>query len=198
MKIIAITGSIGCGKTYIADLIKSLGYVVFDADKEVKNFYKNKKFLEKIKNFFSDCFEKELLNKRKLRNLVFNNDFELKKLESIIHPLLKQKLKEKIKKSAKKSDFIFIDAALIFEMNWDKYCDYVILADVDEKIQKQRVMNRDKILAEDFEKIIAKQIDNNIKKEKADLIINTEISKGKIIVLLINFINEIKNARNLL
>lgn len=194
MKIIAITGSIGCGKTYIANLIKSLGYTVFDADKEVANFYKNSEFIKLIKTYFSDCFENELLNKRKLRDLVFNDNHKLKKLESIIHPLLKQKLKQKIRKSVNKSNFIFIDAALIFEMNWDIYCDYIILADVDRKIQKQRVMKRDKISADDFEKIVAKQIDNNIKKEKSDLIINTENSDGKIKVLIIKFLNEIENA----
>lgn len=194
MKIIAITGSIGCGKTYIANLIKSLGYTVFDADKEVANFYKNSEFINLIKTYFSDCFENELLNKRKLRDLVFNDNHKLKKLESIIHPLLKQKLKQKIRKSVNKSNFIFIDAALIFEMNWDIYCDYIILADVDRKIQKQRVMKRDKISADDFEKIVAKQIDNNIKKEKSDLIINTENSDGKIKVLIIKFLNEIENA----
>ena len=55
-----------------------------------------------------------------------NNKNKLKKLESVIHPLLKQKLKQKIRKLYKKTDILFIDAALIFEMNWDKYCDYII------------------------------------------------------------------------
>ena len=194
MKIIAVTGSIGCGKTYISGVIKSLGYQVFDADKEVKLFYKNNDFLNLIKFDFSDCFDNNLLNKRKLRDLVFNNSEKLKKLESIIHPLLKQKLKQKIRKSAKNSDFLFIDAALIFEMNWDIYCDFVILADVDKDIQRKRVMNRDKISADDFEKIIAKQIDNDIKKEKSDLIINTELSEGIISVILIDFLKDIENA----
>lgn len=194
MKIIAVTGSIGCGKTYISGVIKSLGYQVFDADKEVKLFYNNNDFLNLIKFDFSDCFDNNLLNKRKLRDLVFNNSEKLKKLESIIHPLLKQKLKQKIRKSAKNSDFLFIDAALIFEMNWDIYCDFVILADVDKDIQRKRVMNRDKISADDFEKIIAKQIDNDIKKEKSDLIINTELSEGIISVMLIDFLKDIENA----
>ena len=45
MKIIAITGSIGCGKTFIANILKSMGYDIFDADKTVKYFYYNKKFI---------------------------------------------------------------------------------------------------------------------------------------------------------
>ena len=194
MKIIAITGSIGCGKTYISDMIKSLGYIVFDADKEVRKFYKNKKFLSIIKQNFPNVFKNEVFNKRDLRELVFNNKNELKKLENIIHPLLKQKLKEKVRKNCKNTDFIFIDAALIFEMNWDKYCDYIILADVDKEIQKRRVMIRDNISQKDFEKIIKNQTDNEIKKQKSDFIINTELPDGIVKVLLIKLIKEVLDA----
>ena len=194
MKIIAITGSIGCGKTYISDMIKSFGYIVFDADKEVRNFYKNKKFLNIIKQNFPNVFKNDVFNKKELREHVFNNKDELKKLENIIHPLLKQKLKEKIRKNCKKTDFIFIDAALIFEMNWDKYCDYIILADVDKEIQKRRVMIRDNITEEHFEKIIKNQTDNEIKKQKSDFIINTELPDGIVKILLIKFIKEVLNA----
>lgn len=194
MKIIAITGSIGCGKTYISDMIKSLGYIVFDADKEVRNFYKNKKFLSIIKQNFPNVFKNEVFNKKELRELVFNNKDELKKLENIIHPLLKQKLKEKVRKNCKNTDFIFIDAALIFEMNWDKYCDYIILADVDKEIQKRRVMIRDNITEKDFEKIIKNQTDNEIKKQKSDFIINTELPDGIVKILLIKFIKEVLDA----
>ena len=194
MKIIAITGSIGCGKTYISDMIKSLGYIVFDADKEVRKFYKNKNFLSIIEKNFPDVFKNGIFNKKELRELVFNNKNELKKLENIIHPLLKQKLKEKIRKNSKNTDFIFIDAALIFEMNWDKYCDYIILADVDKEIQKRRVMIRDNISQKDFEKIIKNQTDNEIKKQKSDFIINTELPDGIVKILLIKFIKEVLDA----
>lgn len=194
MKIIAITGSIGCGKTYISDMIKSLGYIVFDADKEVRNFYKNKKFLNVIKQNFPNVFKNDVFNKKELREHVFNNKDELKKLENIIHPLLKQKLKEKVRKNCKNTDFIFIDAALIFEMNWDKYCDYIILADVDKETQKRRVMIRDNITEKDFEKIIKNQTGNEIKKQKSDFIINTELPDGIVKILLIKFIKEVLNA----
>ena len=194
MKIIAITGSIGCGKTYISNIIRSLYYPVFDADKEIKLFYKNKEFLEDIKSEFPKCFENNVFNKRKLRDLVFNDNKKLKKLEAKTHPLLKKKFKNKIKKSAKNSELFFIDAALIFEMGWDVFCDYIILADVDKNIQKQRVIKRDNINEQDFEKIIANQTDNEIKKEKSDFVINTEIPEGIIKVMLIKFIDEVINA----
>ncbi len=193
MKIIAITGSIGCGKTFLANIIRSLGYVVYDADKWVKYLYYRPAFLNVIKQSFPKVFDNDgSFNKRKLRNLVFNNTNELKRLEKIVHPFLKQKLLNIIHKNAEKDCVLFFDAALLIEMKWNIYCQAVILADVDRNIQKQRVMARDNISAEDFEKIVSVQMDNEQKKKFADVIINTDKSEALLKVELINIIEELK------
>ena len=194
MKIIAITGSIGCGKTFLANIIRGLGYVVYDADKWVKYLYYRQAFLNVIKQNFPKVFDDYgSFNKRKLRNLVFNNTNELKRLEKIVHPFLKQKLLNIIHKNAEKDCLLFFDAALLIEMKWNIYCQAVILADVDKNIQKQRVMARDNISAEDFEKIVSVQMDNEQKKKFADVIINTDKSENLLKVELINIIEELKN-----
>ena len=193
MKIIAITGSIGCGKTFLANIIRSLGYVVYDADKWVKYLYYRPAFLNVIKQSFPKVFDNDgSFNKRKLRNLVFNNTNELKRLEKIVHPFLKQKLLNIIHKNAEKDCVLFFDAALLIEMKWNIYCQAVILADVDKNIQKQRVMARDNVSAEDFEKIVSVQMDNEQKKKFADVIINTDKSENLLKVELINIIEELK------
>lgn len=193
MKIIAITGSIGCGKTFLANIIRSLGYVVYDADKWVKYLYYRPAFLNVIKQSFPKVFDNDgSFNKRKLRNLVFNNTNELKRLEKIVHPFLKQKLLNIIHKNAEKDCVLFFDAALLIEMKWNIYCQAVILADVDKNIQKQRVMTRDNVSAEDFEKIVSVQMDNEQKKKFADVVINTDKSEALLKVELINIIEELK------
>ena len=193
MKIIAITGSIGCGKTFLANIIRSLGYVVYDADKWVKYLYYRPAFLNVIKQSFPKVFYNDgSFNKRKLRNLVFNNTNELKRLEKIVHPFLKQKLLNIIHKNAEKDCVLFFDAALLIEMKWNIYCQAVILADVDKNIQKQRVMARDNVSAEDFEKIVSVQMDNEQKKKFADVVINTDKSEALLKVELINIIEELK------
>lgn len=193
MKIIAITGSIGCGKTFLANIIRSLGYVVYDADKWVKYLYYRPAFLNVIKQSFPKVFDNDgSFNKRKLRNLVFNNTNELKRLEKIVHPFLKQKLLNIIHKNAEKDCVLFFDAALLIEMKWNIYCQAVILADVDKNIKKQRVMARDNVSAEDFEKIVSVQMDNEQKKKFADVVINTDKSEALLKVELINIIEELK------
>lgn len=193
MKIIGITGSIGCGKTYLANILKSLGYSVYNPDIWGKKLYKKPCFLKIIKQNFPDVFESDgSFNKRKLRNSVFNNNDLLKKLESIIHPFLKRKLKKTIRKFALKEEFLFLDVALLLEMKWDKYCDYIILADVEEDIQIKRVMRRDNINEEDVRKIISLQSDKMTKYSHSDYIINTGLPTGINKIQLIKFLREIK------
>jgi len=193
MKIIGITGSIGCGKTYLANLLKSMGYSVYNPDLWVRNLYKKNNFLNVIKQNFPTVFDVNgNFNKRKLREIVFNDNKQLKKLENIIHPFLKIKLKKIISKFARKEDFLFLDVALLLEMNWDKYCDFIIVADVEKEIQIKRVMERDGVKREDVEKIIAVQSDKMIKYASADYIINTALPDGINKVQLIKFLQEIE------
>lgn len=195
MKIIAITGSIGCGKSFLANIIRSLGYVVYDADKWVKYLYYRPAFLKVIKQNFPEVFDANgTFNKRKLRNLVFNNNQELKRLEKLVHPFLKQKLLNVILKNSQTNRVFFFDAALLFEMKWNIYCQSVILADVDKNIQKQRVMIRDNISAADFEKIVSVQIDNEQKKQFVNAVINTDKTENLLKIELIKIIEELINA----
>ncbi len=174
MKLAAITGSIGCGKTTLSKIVRRLGYVVYDIDGWVRRLYYQKDFIKVIAAHFPEVMEGEKVNKRKLRNLVFGDNARLKVLESLIHPFLKQTLMNVRRRNARRADLFFMDVALLFEMGWDKYCDYIVVADVDYETQKMRVMRRDNISAADFDKINRIQMDNAAKKVLADVIINTD------------------------
>ena len=191
MKIVGITGSIGCGKTYLANIIKKLGFSVYNPDFWVRDLYQKKDFLQVIAREFPQTFENGVFNKRKLRTLVFDDNKQLKKLESLIHPFLGKKLKKIINKNARYEDVLFLDVALLLEFGWDKYCDYIIVADVYDEIQKQRVMKRDHISEADFNKIVAVQMDKNLKRAFADVVIDTNSKENHLKVLLIKFIEEI-------
>lgn len=188
MKLVAITGSIGCGKTTIAKIIKSLGYVVFDVDAWVRRLYFHRDFIDTIVKNFPDTCENGVFCKRKLRHLVFDNKEELKKLEALIHPFIKDELKSVIRRNAKSDDIYFIDVALLFEMGWDKYCDFIIVADVDDEIQKLRVMKRDNVSAEHFEKINKIQMDKKKKADLADIVVDTDIPLNLLKVDILNII----------
>ena len=194
MKLAAITGSIGCGKTTLSKIVRRLGYVVYDFDGWVRRLYYQKDFIKVIAAHFPEVMEGEKVNKRKLRNLVFGDNARLKVLESLIHPFLKQTLMNVRRRNARRADLFFMDVALLFEMGWDKYCDYIVVADVDYETQKMRVMRRDNISAADFDKINRIQMDNAAKKVLADVIINTDKPINLLKVELLAMIEEIEGC----
>ena len=143
----------------------------------------------------NECFPNSVkdgvADKRYLRNIVFDNKEKLKELENLIYPFLDKKIRKTVRLYAKKNCICFLDAALLFEKGWDKYCDVIILADVDYEIQKQRVMKRDNISAEDFDKINNIQIKNSDKKILSDIIIDTDKTINLLKIELIEIIENI-------
>ena len=194
MLLVAITGSIGCGKTTLAKIVRKLGYAVFDVDAWVRQIYFNKEFLQKLGNLFDGAVKNGVADKKFLRNMVFDDKNKLQKLENLIFPFLNDKIRKTISKNACKNYVAFLDAALLFEKGWDKYCDVVILADVDYEIQKKRVMKRDKISAEDFDKINNIQIKNEKKKKMADIVVDTNKNLNILKKEMIEIVDGLENS----
>ncbi len=191
MILTAITGSIGCGKTTISNMLREQGYLVYDIDKWVKLLYYKDNFLNIVQQNFPQVFENGLLNKRKLRQLVFDDYNQLKILEDLIHPFLERKLRKIIRKN-KNDGLVFVDVALLFEMGWEKFFDYVVLADVCYDKQKERVMKRDNITAEDFDKINQLQMPRDEKVKKVDFVIDTDVVKGQLIRQIFDMVRNIQ------
>lgn len=190
MILTAITGSIGCGKTTISDILREAGFVVYDMDKLVKYLYYKKNFLRVIESKFPEAFEGGIFNKRRLRTLVFDNPEKLKVLEGLIHPFLTRKLRAIIRKN-RSAEPVFVDVALLFEMGWEIYFDNIILADVGYEIQKKRVMERDHISAADFEKINCLQMPREEKLKRVDFVVNTDAAKNILKKRLLDIVEEL-------
>lgn len=194
MKLAAITGSIGCGKTTMAKIIRSMGYCVYDVDGWVRRLYYKPEFIKVIVGHFPEVVENGRFNKRRLRNLVFNDNAKLKQLEALIHPFLRQTLKNVISRHSRSDGLFFLDVALLFEMGWDIYCDCIILADVDYDVQRKRVMERDKITAEDFDKINDIQMSNKDKALLSDIVVNTDKPRNQLKLDLIGIVEGLENS----
>ena len=172
MHLIGITGFIGSGKTTVGEILKDLGYVVFDMDVWCRKMYFEEDFLHIIKKNFPQTFENNLFNKRKLRNLVFSNEKELQKLEDLTHPYLKKKFIKMIHKNRFNPYVFFIESALLFKMGLSQYCSNIIITTAPYEIMEQRVIKRDKITKTDFENIFNNQ-DKLIEPDLSCFIINT-------------------------
>ena len=157
---IAITGKIGSGKSTVAEIIKDIGYFVFESDKEVDKLFNSNHTKNKIKNLFykiQNLTNKDgSINKTLLGDYVFSNKNELKNLEDLIYPLL-NKERQKFINSKKMEKILFFDIPLLFEKKLFTEYNFIIYVYVKDKIQKERVLRRKKMNKDKLKKILEAQ-----------------------------------------
>tara|TARA_B100000287_G_scaffold419454_1_gene457689 strand:- start:151 stop:762 length:612 start_codon:yes stop_codon:yes gene_type:complete len=192
---IAITGKIASGKSTVSEIIKKLGFSVFESDKEVNKLFRVKSTKKKIKDLFfekiDNLIEKDgSINKGLLGDYVFLNKDELKNLEDLIHPLL-NKEKQKFIDSNKKKKILFFDIPLLFEKKLFSHYNFIIYVYVQKKIQEERVLKRKKMNKNKFEKILDAQ-NYNLKDYNKFISIKIDTSKDldQIKRTLVSFINK--------
>ena len=193
MIIIGITGSIGMGKSTIASMLKSFNIPVFDADYEVKKIIENSMLVKKeIKKKWPDVVfinkGKELVNKNKLGELIFNNIKYKANLEKIIHPLVNKKREQFLKKYKNKKNIVAMDVPLLYETSINEICDYIFLALTSEKNQKHRVLQRLNMTEEKFLMIKKNQWSDKMKKSLNPCIINTSFGKAVTFFIILFFL----------
>ena len=160
---VGLTGGIGSGKSFVAKIFNTMGIPVYNSDIEAKKLY----LREDVRKTMIDFFGKDVylnngqINKVYLANVIFNNKEALNKVNSIIHPLVKQHFTDWLKKH-KEAPYIIKEAAILFESGAykDMHKTIAVVAPVDLRIK--RVIERDKTDKE----IILKKIENQLSDEE--------------------------------
>jgi dephospho-CoA kinase len=191
---VAITGSIGSGKSTFANYLESKGYVVINADNISKDILSFDEKIKKkiIKEFGSNSYSDGKLNKKFIASQVFSNPANLYKLNSILHPQVLQKIDTLINIKYKNENIIFIEAALIYEADIEKMFNYVILVTADFNIRLKRSLESGKFTEADFIKRDKNQIPQEEKEKRADFIFsnngseNDLIKKADLLLLTLN------------
>ena len=181
---IGITGSIGTGKTTIANIFASFGIPVFNADKEIKTILGTKKIKGEIKRIWPKIIKKGQIDKHKLRSIIFSHKTEKKRLENLLYPYLQNK-KEKFEKVNYKKEILVYDIPLIYETGSEKNYNFILLANCDPELQRKRVLIRDKISDSLYKKIIKSQLSFDEKVKFRPKIINTNNLKLIIIISIV-------------
>jgi len=168
MIVLGLTGAIAMGKSTVAKQFAYFKVQVFDADKINHEILANDKtVLEKIKQVFPQIVFNDVIDRKKLGDIVFNDKKSLEKLENILHPEIMKKVDEFIQKHSNKK-IILLDIPLLFETGLDKKCDYTISVEAPYFLQKIRVLTRPTMTEDKFKKIISHQ-----ERYKTDFIIDT-------------------------
>ena len=176
---IGITGSIGTGKTTIANMFAIFNIPIFNADREIKKILTKKEITQKL-NIWPVVIKKGYINKLKLRQIIFSNINEKERLEKLLYPYLEIELK-RFETINRKKNILVYDVPLIYETKTEEKYDIILLAHCNKKTQKKRVLNRDKISSALFEKIVASQLSFNEKLKFKPQIINT---KNRLLILI--------------
>lgn len=175
MLVVGLTGNIGCGKSSLSELLMSKNIDVIDADIISREIMYDKELLETIFYEFGTEIKNNdgTLNRKKLGNIVFNDDDMLIKLNSITHPAIKRKINDRIIDiSNQGKNIVVIDAALLIEGKFLDLVDKLVVITCNEEVQLNRVINRDNMTKEEALKRINSQMKQDEKIKYADYIID--------------------------
>ncbi len=171
-KIIGLTGGIGSGKTTVAKFIEEAGFPVYYSDDRAKDIVNVDEDLKhRIINLLGQeaYNENGFYNRRYVAERVFGNQELLLKLNSLIHPAVKNDFESWV--GIQDAEFLFKETALLFELKLNESCYQSVLVTADDNIRIKRVMDRDGRTYREIEAVMDKQMHEKDKIKRADFII---------------------------
>lgn len=173
--IIGITGGIGAGKSTVSNILRSMGYPVYDSDIQARKLQNEnvelKKNIQKI--FGEDIYNESGLDRPALSKIVFKNPELLAQLNNIVHPVVLSDFKAWVKSNSQ-AKAVFIESAILFESGFNKLTNKIILVTASEEIRIARVVKRDGISHEQVRERIQRQTSDEVKKKCSDAVIYTD------------------------
>jgi dephospho-CoA kinase len=174
--ILGLTGSIGMGKSTVAQMFRDLGVPVFDADAAVHELQgPGGALLPMIEAAFPGSTGPAGVDRVKLGSAVFGNGEKLKLLESIVHPAVGAMREGFLEENAGQPLIVF-DIPLLFEKGRSRQIDEVAVVSAPANQQRARVMARPGMTEEKFAQILALQVPDAEKRARADHVIDTGLS----------------------
>lgn len=179
--VIGLTGGIGTGKSTVSQILKDRGFPVIDLDVISHEVIEFPSVVEKIvQNFGREVLAEDeagncTISREKLGKIIFANKEKRLALNSIMHPeILKVMHKKILECKSEKNKIIFVEVQLLFEVQWEKEFDYILLVAAKRDMQVRRVLERDKRSEEEAWNIINSQMSLDEKREKSDFVIEND------------------------
>ena len=173
MIIIGLTGSIGMGKSTTAAMVADAGIPVHDADKTVHRLYSGRA-VPLIEATFPGTTANGTVDRQKLAAAVLGDAAALKRLEAIVHPLVREDEQAFLKIASESGAALAIlDIPLLFETGGGSRVDKTVVVSAPPDAQRERVLARPGMTAEKFAAILSKQMPDAEKRARADFVIDT-------------------------
>jgi dephospho-CoA kinase len=173
MIILGLTGSIGMGKSTTAQMFREEGVPVHDSDETVHRLYAGKA-VPLIAEAFPGTVVDGVVDRTRLAAAVLNNPLELKRLEAIIHPLVRAESKAFLEgQRAAGTPVVVLDIPLLFETKGEGRVDKIVVVSASADVQRERVLARPGMTVDKFQSILSKQMPDEEKRRRADFVIDT-------------------------
>ena len=190
MILLGLTGSIGMGKTTTARLFEAEGVPVYDADAAVHALdAKGGAAVEAVEALFPGVTSDGAVDRARLSERVLNDPAALKRLEATVHPMAAAARAGFFEKArAAGAKVVVLDVPLLFETGSDGQMDAVVVVSAPAEIQRERVLARPGMTPEKLEAILARQMPDAEKRERADFVIDSgrglEVAKEQVRAVL--------------
>ena len=171
---VALTGSIGMGKSTVAAMFARAGVPVFDADAVVRQLQSpGGGLVEKIGELFPGCVRAGTLDRECLAEIVLSDRAKLAQLEQIVHPAVRDAREQFIAEHADLPILLF-EIPLLFETGGEKDFDKVVTVSAPVDVQRDRVLRRSGMSAAKLDAILARQTPDAEKRRRADFVVDTD------------------------
>ena len=180
MLVIGLTGSIGMGKSTAAATLQRLGLPVHDADAVVHRLMeRGGAAVAAVSEAFPGVERDGAVDRGLLGARVLDDDAAMKRLEAILHPLVRAEARRFLAQQARlRRPLAVLDIPLLFETGGDRLCDAVIVVSAPPFIQHARVMRRPGMTEAKFQAILARQMPDEEKRRRADFVVQTGLNKA--------------------
>lgn len=173
MFILGLTGSIGMGKTTTARLFAEEGVPVHDSDAAVHKLYEGEA-VAAIERAFPGTTTDGKVDRERLGRLVVNDAAALKRLEAIVHPLVRESETRFLQHARLRGEkIVVLDIPLLYETGGEKRVDAVVVVTAPAEIQRKRVLERPGMTPDKLEALLAKQMPDAQKRARADFIVDS-------------------------
>ena len=177
MIVAGLTGSIAMGKSETAKMLAARGIPVFDSDAAVHDMYAaGGEAVEPLRALVQEAIGGDGVDRRKLASLVQADPALLKRIEAIVHPLVRARQATFLADAARHAELAVLDIPLLFETGREREVDVVIVVSADEAQQRERALARPGMTAEKLDFILSRQVPDAVKRAKADYVIDTSAS----------------------
>lgn len=177
MIVAGLTGSIAMGKSETAKTFKARGVPVFDSDAAVHDMYApGGEAVEPLRAVVPEAIGSDGVDRHKLASLVQADPALLRRIEAIVHPLVRARQATFLADVARHADLAVLDIPLLFETGREKEVDVVIVVSADPAQQRERALARPGMTAEKLDFILSRQVPDAVKRARADYVIDTSVS----------------------